>query len=123
MTEKQAELRLDLSHVPGFFIRAVAAPFMLGEAKYSRGDWKNAVKNAEEAKEAINRRTTSLLNHLTNYLDGNLYDVEGCHELACVAWNSLYILFLGCRFLAWKPFLHDVLSDAIEGHKAKKGGV
>lgn len=112
--------RLDLSHVPGFFVRALAAPFMIGAVKYSRGDWAASVKTADQAKEACDRRLGSLLNHLTTYMDGENYDVDGFHHLAAVAWGALYILFLKCKFLGHKMYLEDVLVERLQFHKENK---
>lgn len=114
-------LRLDLSLVPGFFIRALAAPFMVGAAKYARGDWKTLVTTPEEADMTCRRRLTSLMNHLTLYLDGISYDSEGAHHLAAVAWNALYILFLQDRFFSEPPFDQEVLQQTVESYEAKKG--
>lgn len=118
--KKPATFRLDLSLIPGFFIRALAPCFMLGESKYARGDWKNACKNKEQAEEAVNRRMTSLLNHLTSDLDGIEYDDEGPAHLAAVAWNALYILFLRATFFCKPPFNAYILQMTLETNRAKK---
>ncbi|HWT40363.1 MAG TPA: dATP/dGTP diphosphohydrolase domain-containing protein [Dongiaceae bacterium] len=116
-------IRLDLSLIPGFFIRALAAPFMIGAAKYARGDWRSAIKNREEAQEAINRRTTSLLNHLAEHQDGTFYDDEGFAHLAAVAWNALYILWIQNTFFEIPPIFGHALDRTIKGHlEAKQGG-
>lgn len=114
--------KLDLSHIPGFFIRALASPFMLGAAKYGRGSWRSEITTGKQAEEACNRRLGSLLNHLTAYMDGEFYDGEGPAHLSAVAWNALYILWLKVTWLAEVPVDKDILATKLAEYEAKKGG-
>ena len=114
--------KLDLSHVPGFFIRALAAPFMLGAAKYGRGSWRSEITTREQAEEACNRRLGSLLNHLTAYMDGEFYDAEGPAHLSAVAWNALYILYLKVTFGGGSFVDEALLAAKLAEYEAKKGG-
>jgi hypothetical protein len=82
-------MKLKLGLVPGFFIKALAVPFMLGEAKYARGDWAN---QADPEKFCLDR-LDSAMRHATDYLDGVTYDEDGQNNAAAAAWNFLVVLY------------------------------
>ena len=86
-------LKLELALVPGFFIKALAVPFMLGAAKYAPGDWANYLKDPIKRKEFADARMHSACRHLADFLDGTMYDEDGQHNLAAAAWNCLVVLF------------------------------
>lgn len=82
-------MKLKLGLIPGFFLKALALPLMLGEAKYARGDW----ANQDNPQQFIYDRSDSLFRHIADFQDGIHYDEDGQHNLAAAAWNALVILY------------------------------
>jgi hypothetical protein len=98
--------------VPSEFVKALALPFMLGEAKYGKDSWKTVDHDT-----FLSRRARSLKRHLKVFEDKllslehdnllrpfnrqrymalelrNVLDDEGPHHLAAVAWNALAMLW------------------------------
>lgn len=80
-------MKLKLGLVPGFFVKALAVPFMLGAVKYQEGDW------ATHDEAFVKDRVHSAARHWAAFLDGVVYDEDGQHNLAAAAWNMLVILW------------------------------
>lgn len=105
-------MKLNLALIPGLFITALAPPFMLGVAKYAKGDWQGHLLNGK-ADEFIESRTSSMLSHMTKYQNGEIYDEEGPHHLAAVAWNALCVLWYLFHHLGHELFDHDRFTQTL----------
>jgi Domain of unknown function (DUF5664) len=108
------KLKLNLRLVPGFFLEALAVPFMLGAAKYEEGNWRS--HNCVDFPKA---RTDSMLRHTVQYLNGEDFDEDGQSNLAAIAWNALVVLWYR-RHNFINPFYADVYEQRLKEYQDAK---
>lgn len=119
-------MRLRTGLVPGFFIRALAGPFTLGAAKYGDYSWRELLQDEGKARQFVSDRVDSMMNHFGEFLDGQMYDPEGPHHLAALAWNALMVLLFLCQYgpeQDFGPAHKPSLEESVRKYKEKQNAV